>query len=252
MSLTRLLAVTRTVNTGPFLGWTPNAAAATITNINSIDPSIIGGSDMTTFFAGAAGSNIRWIFDDLPQEANGAAILSFDIESAGRRAGGSVAGNYTVYIQDVPGTTTIISSPAHTPGAPAVPPGYLVFNDNFPTDPNGAVWTQPFINTNLEIGMMDPAPYGTGISVYYLDVEVLWDGAGGIWIARGISIILPLLLPILGGANLYHVNDTEFSKIHRMIKHTAHIVGESSYPSIVLPKERELVYKALNRPTYGV
>jgi len=255
MSLTRIQVqgptlVHSNVNGRP---WVPFNNATALSYINSIEP-VFNFTALTTFNGGAAGRRgfRLWGTTDMPAEANGAAIISVIAESAGRRAGGGAGSNWRVSTRD--GNTAAVDfNTRHFAPYNAGPLGFHIRFSTFTRDPNGNVWTSEYINgPDLQMGLFQDAAAATGCSVSYIDFEVLWGGASGAWVTVGISLLLPLLLPILGGMNLYHINDTELAQVQRIIKNTSKIVGEASYPSIVLPEEKEIVLKALSRPTYGV
>ena len=230
--------------------WTPNNNATALSYINSIEV-VYDGTALSTFPGNRDGPRL-WGTTDLPLAANGAAILSVDAVSAGRRAGGAAGSNYSIRYRDSGGGNVI--GPQHNvPFAAQVPNGHYVFNDNFPLDPNGNVWSTVFINSAaFEFGLHQAIPAATGVSVSYIDWEVLWAGDSNSFIAVGISLLLPLLLPILGGMNLQHLNQVELAQVHYMVKAIYAQAGETTYPSIVLPEEREKLFKELVRPTYVI
>ena len=250
MGLTRITLQGPTTVVANPITWVPGNNNTALSYINSIEPTF-NFTALTTNVGGSARLGPRmWGTTDLPADANGAAIVSVDAQTAGRRAGGQAGSRYQLRLRDNGGGT--IFSVRHFPPYGAGPLGFHIFNDNFKRDPNGDVWQSTFINGPFEFGLHQPAPAATGVSVSYIDMEILWSGSSGAFVALGASILLPLLLPILGGANLHHINDTELAAVHHVIKQEARKAGMTTYPSIVLPDEKERVFKELTRPTYGV
>jgi len=238
--------------------WVPGNNATAVSYINSIEV-FWNGTALNTFCNGCV-SNARtgfrlWGSTLMPPEANGASIISVDQTSAARRAGGGAGSNYRVSMRDG-GTTAINFSTRHFIPYNAGAFGHHIFTANFPNDPNGDVWTPEYINatgvSGFQFGLFQDTAKATGCSVSYIDMEVLWSGDSQGILAVGISLLLPLLLPVLGGMNLQNLKDAEFAQVHHTIKRAAYESKLLTYPSIVLPEEREKVFKELSRPTYGV
>lgn len=250
MSLTRITVQGATTVQANPQTWAPLNNPVALSYINSIEPTF-NFTALTSRVSGVARLGPRmWGSTDLPSDANGAAIVSVDAQTAGRRAGGQAGNNYQLRLRDNGGAT--IFGTRHFMPYGAGPLGFHIRNDNFKRDPNGDVWQSTFINGPFEFGLHQPSPAASGVSVSYIDMEILWSGSSGAFVALGVSILLPLLLPILGGANLHHINDTELAAVHHVVKKEARKAGMTSYPSIVLPDEKEKVFKELSRPTYGV
>ena len=229
--------------------WIPINNTVALSRINGIEPAF-NNTALTTFPQPRDGFRL-WGTTDLPIDANGAAIVSIDVETAGRRGGGAAGSNYNFAFRDNVGGTAF--GTRHFMPYGAGPIGFHIRFDNLKSDPNGDVWRSEFINSsNFEMGLFQNPGAASGVSVSYIDFEVLWAGASAAWTTIGICLLLPLLLPVLGGMNLYHMNDAELARVHHVIKNASKIVGEASYPSIVLREEKEMVLKALSRPTYGV
>lgn len=142
--------------------------------VNSDDPVAGFGSSRVTTFQLSANRICRFVYASLPQAANGGTILDVTIKTTARRAGGSTAGRYFLILRD-PVTTNQIISPTHVPGSPGGT-GLRTFFDTFPTNPNGFPWTPADIN-QLEIGLQNPGPFGTGVAVYHIGPVVTWTGA---------------------------------------------------------------------------
>lgn len=224
MPLTNLVATAEGFRTS----WVLGAGASEVVAVNTDDwPA--------TYINDGGGVRQTYLWTDLPTDARAGAILTYQVETTARRAGGIAGADFRVLLRDSV-TTAEINGASHilTANAPADR-----FFDTFVLDPNGVAWTQPQVDA-VEIGVAYLGG-GTGANCYFEIGNITWAGAGGSIYVEGACWLGPLLaaIPALAGANLFHESSEALGRLDRLIGKVLFSSGIRTRPTLTLREEVE-------------
>jgi hypothetical protein len=226
MPNTELLATAEGTQTS----WTLGAGASKWVAVNKPD------DDVTSYITEATDNHEQsFTYSNLPSQA--VEIQSVNIDSSGKRAGGSTNSTYQTYWYL--GAAYTYSS-AHQPGAV-----WADYVDDDMAKPGGGNWSASDVN-NAEFGCHHNLSGGTGMNVTTLQGNIDWltPSGGFMWLLES---WLPPLLPFIGGSidvikdlSSYFAqfrtkpsNEEDFARIREWLQCRRVTLGPSLHPALV-------------------